>query len=174
MLAPSWRDANSGVTVKPKDRTSIFSFLSPISMDASDVSAYVQNAPQVAHLLSVALTNKTSYVRKELYTVVFNAPQSSAQRDHFVRDLYAILFQFIVETSNYRLEPSSKDPPSTQIIPLDQAGYQARGPARTTSISLTRAMPLISAYGQKGFDEFSVNFTDELLHSNFVHPVVYL
>ena len=133
------------------------------------------NAPRVAHLLSVALTNKTSYVRKELYTVVFNAPQSSAQRDHFVRDLYAILFQFIVETSNYRLEPSSKDPlPSTQIIPLDQAGYQARGPARTTSISLTRAMPLISAYGQKGFDEFSVNFTDELLHSNFVHPAVYL
>ena len=80
--------------------------------------------PQVAHLLSVALTSKTSYVRKELYTVIFNDQQSSAQRGHFDRGLYAILFQFIVETSNYRLAPSSKDPfPSTQIIPLDQAGY---------------------------------------------------
>ena len=106
---------------------------------------------------------------------VINAQQSSAQREHFVRDLYTILFQFIVETFDYRLEPSSKDPlPSTQIIPLDQGGYQARGPARTTSISLTRATPLISAYGQNGFDEFCINFTDELLQSNFVHPAVYL
>ena len=100
-----------------KHMTSIFSFLIAILQlrnadgDASDVLAYVSNAPQLAHLLSVALTNKTSYVRKELYTVIFNAQQSSAQRDDLVRDLYAILFQFIVETSNYRLEPSTKDLP---------------------------------------------------------------
>ena len=170
---------------KPKHMTSIFSLLVAILQlgnlqfadgDASDVSAYVSNAPvldQVARLLGVApdelsqvLTNKTSYVRKELYTVILNAQQSSAQRDHLVRDLYAILFQFIVETSNHRLAPNSKDPlPSTQIILLDQAGYQTRGPAGTTSISLTGATPLISAYGQNGFDEFCINFTDELLHS---------
>ena len=45
--------------------------------------------------LAETLTNKTSYVRKELYAAMMNAEQSAAQRDHFVRDLYAILFAFV-------------------------------------------------------------------------------
>lgn len=87
-----------------KHMTSIFSLLVAILQlgnlqftdgDASDVPAYVSNAPvldQVARLLGVApeelsqvLTNKTNYVRKELYTVILNAQQSLAQReDHLV------------------------------------------------------------------------------------------
>ncbi|KAL0950335.1 hypothetical protein HGRIS_010306 [Hohenbuehelia grisea] len=170
---------------KPKHMSSIFSLLVAILLlgnlqfhdgDAHDVSAFVFNAPvldQASRLLGVSpddlsqiLTNKTSYVRKELYTVLLNAEQSSRQRDQLVRDLYAILFAFVVETANHRLAPSSKDPPpATQIVIMDQAGYQARGPAGSGSMSFSGAMPLVSAYGQNGFDEFCINFSDELVHS---------
>ena len=149
------------------------------NFDASNVSAYVSNAPvfnQVARLLSVT-TKELSQVlssRQVTYarsSTLSSSQQSSAQRDLLVRDLSAILFQFIAETSNYRLEPSSKDPlPSTQVILLDQAGFPNCRPGGTTSISLTGATPLISAYGQNGSDEFCINFTDELLHSKFVPP----
>ncbi|THH29875.1 hypothetical protein EUX98_g4302 [Antrodiella citrinella] len=170
---------------KPKHMSSIFSLLVAILLlgniqfgegDARDVSAYVMNAPvleQVARLLGVpaeelgeTLTNKTSYVRKELYAVMMNAEQSAAQRDHFIRDIYAILFAFVVETANHRLAPSSQDPPPpTQITLLDQPGFQTRGPGGTTSMMLGGNAPLVSAYGQNGFDEFCINFSDELMHS---------
>jgi chitin synthase len=170
---------------KPKHMSSIFSLLVAIlhlgnlqfaEGDAHDVSAYVAN-PQVldqaARLLGVdpenlsqILTNKTSYVRKELYTVLLNAQQSSAQRDHFVRDLYAILFAFVVETANHRIAAPAKDPPpSTQIVMLDQPGFQARGPAGTGSVAFAGSSPLISAYGQNGFEEFCINFADEVINS---------
>ena len=49
---------------------------------------------QAARLLGVqsedlaqALTNRTSYVRKELYTVLLSPQQSALQRDQLVRDL---------------------------------------------------------------------------------------
>ncbi|KAJ3513631.1 hypothetical protein NLJ89_g2840 [Agrocybe chaxingu] len=170
---------------KPKHMTSIHSLLVAILLlgnlqfaegDAHDVSAYIVNGhilEQAARLLGVSpdelgqiLTNKTNYVRKELFTVLMNAEQSSKQRDNCVRDLYAILFAFVVETCNHRLSPSSKDaPPPTQIVFFDQPGYQTRGPSGTTSMSLSGHQPLISAYGQNGFDEFCINFADEMLHS---------
>ena len=103
---------------------SIFSFLINRMCPLYE-SAYVSNPPQVARVLSVALNDKTSYVRKELYTIIFNAQQSSAQRDHLARDLYAILIQFILETSNYRLEPSSRDPPPLpRSSPLTKQGIK--------------------------------------------------
>ncbi|KAF8642787.1 hypothetical protein AX16_009420 [Volvariella volvacea WC 439] len=170
---------------KPKHFNSIYSLLVAILLlgnlefrdgDAHDVSAYVFNTQvldQVARLLGVpvdelsqVLTNKTSYVRKELYTVLLNAEQSSLQRDHLVRDLYAILFAFVVETANHRLAPSAKDPPpTTQIVILDQPGFQTKGPSGTTSMAFASATPLITPYGQNGFDEFSINFSDELVQS---------
>jgi len=169
---------------KPKHMTSIFSLLVAILLlgnlqfadgDAHDVSAHVSNPhllDQVARLLGVSLdelgqifTNKTNYVRKELFTVLLNAEQSRRQRDQCVRDLYAILVAFVVETSNHRLAPAKEDPPSTQIILFDQPGFQTRGPAGTSSMSLTGTQPLISAYGQNGFDEFCINFADEMLQS---------
>ena len=131
---------------------------------------------QVARLLGVtsedlaqALTNKTSYVRKELYTVLLSPQQSMMQRDQLVRDLYAILFAFVVETANHKLAPNAADPPPpAQIVILDQAGFQSRSPSGTNSIALTSNAPLIAAYGQNGFQEFCINFADELVHSYVV------
>ena len=169
---------------KPKHMSSIFSLLVAILLlgnlqfangDAHDVSAHVSNPhvlDQAARLLGVSaeeldqtFTNKTNYVRKELFTVLLNAESSGKQRDQCVRDLYAILVAFVVETSNHRLAPAKEDPPSTQIILFDQPGFQTRGPAGTSSMSLSGTQPLISAYGQNGFDEFCINFADEMLQS---------
>ncbi|KAF8076925.1 glycosyltransferase family 2 protein [Lyophyllum atratum] len=170
---------------KQKHMASIFSILVAILLlgnlqfqngDAHDVSAYIHNTHVLDHVarllgttpddLSQVLTNKTSYVRKELYTVLLNAEQSSAQRDQCVRDLYSILFAFVVETANHRLAPSAKDPPPhSQIVTLDQPGFQTRGPAGTSSMSLTGTTPLVSVYGQNTIHEFCINFCDELLQS---------
>ena len=170
---------------KPKHITSIFSLLVAILLlsnlqfaegDARDVPAYVTNMPVLDHVsrllgvtsedLAQTLTNKTSYVRKELYTVLMNADQSSLQREHFARDLYAILFAFVVETANYRVSPNPQDPPPhSQIVLLDQPGFHSRGPSSTGSMMFTAGAPLVHAYGQNGFDEFCINFADELLHS---------
>ncbi|KAI6042199.1 glycosyltransferase family 2 protein [Pisolithus marmoratus] len=176
------RVAMRNLGFKPKSLSSIFSILSIILLlsniqfveaDARDVSASVANIPvleQVARLLGVppedlaqVLTNKSNYVRKELYTVLLNVEQSMAQRDQFMRDLYAILFAYIVETANHRICPGGREiPPATQIVVLDQPGYQTRGSAATGSMMLTGNAPLVSAFGQNGFDEFSINFTNEL------------
>ena len=170
---------------KVKHMTSIFSMVVAILLlgnlqfadgDAHDVSANISNPHVLDHAarllgvmsddLAQVLTNKTSYVRKELYTVLLNAEQSSKQRDRCVQDLYAILFAFVVETCNHRLAPNTKEPPCpAQIVLLDQPGFQTRGPAGTTSMSLSGNQPLISAYGQNGFEEFAINFADEMLHS---------
>ena len=134
---------------------------------------------QIARLLGVspedlaqAMTIKTSYVRKELYTVLLSPEQSAIQRDQLVRDLYAILFAFVVETANHKLAPAAADPPPpTQIVLLDQAGFQSRSPSGTNSLALTNNAPLLAAYGQNGFEEFCTNFADELLHSYVVRNI---
>ncbi|EPQ58854.1 chitin synthase [Gloeophyllum trabeum ATCC 11539] len=184
------RAAMKTLGFKPKHISSIFNLVVAILLlgnlqfgeaDARDVSAYVMNTQvleQAARLLGVSaddlgqtLTNKTNYVRKELYTVLLNAEQSAAQRDSFVRDLYAILFAYVVESANHRIAPSSQDPPpSTQIVLFDQPGHQSKGPTGTNSMAFTNA-PLISAYGHNGFDEFCINFADEVVHSYVVRNI---
>ena len=179
------RAAMKTLGFKSKHQSSIFSLLVAILLlsnlqfgegDARDVTAYVTTVPildQISRLLGVtseelaeSLTNKTSYVRKELYMVMLNAEQSALQRDQFMRDLYAILFAFVAETANHRLAPNSQDPPPpTQIVLLDQPGFQTRGPGGTTSMMLGGSAPLVSAYGQNAFDEFCINFSDEILRS---------
>ncbi|PFH50393.1 glycosyltransferase family 2 protein [Amanita thiersii Skay4041] len=180
------RGAMKTLGFKQKHTSAIFSLLVAILLlgnitfrdgDAHDVAAAVTNTPVLEHAarllgvtpedLSQTLTTKTKYVKKELFTVLLDAEQSAAQRDRAVRDLYAILFAFVVESANQRLAPSSKDPlPHTQIMMLDQPGFQTRGPSGTTSIALSGQAPLLhNAYGQNGFDEFCINFTDELLQS---------
>ncbi|KAF8627926.1 hypothetical protein AX17_006081 [Amanita inopinata Kibby_2008] len=180
------RGAMKTLGFKQKHTSAIFSLLIAILLlgnvtfrdgDAHDVAATVNDIPVLEHaarLLGVSpddlaqtLTTKTSYVKKELYTVLLNAEQSADQRDRAVRDLYAILFAFVVENVNQRLAPSSKDSaPHTQIMLFDQPGYQSRGASGTTSIALSGQTPLLhNAYGQNGFDEFCINFSDELLQS---------
>ena len=140
MAMDQLREDMKTLNFKPKDVTSILSFLVAILLlsnlqsaegDARDVPAYVTNMPVLDHIsnllgitsedLAQTLTNRTSYVRKELYTVLMNADQSSLQRDQFARDLYAILFAFVVETANHEVSPNPQDPPPhSQIALLDQ------------------------------------------------------
>ncbi|KAG1751279.1 glycosyltransferase family 2 protein [Suillus paluster] len=180
------RDALKTLGFKSKHVSSIFSVLAAILLlgnlefgeaDAQDVSAYILNVPvlqQAAKLLGVSpeelsdtLTYKTSYVRKELYTVLLNVQQSAAQRDQLVRDLYAILFAFVVETANFKLAPASLNPTcsATRIVLLDQAGHQTRAPLGSSGPT-----PLISAH-RNGFDDFCINFTDEIVQSHILHTV---
>ena len=170
---------------KPKHLSSIFTILVAILLlsniqfteaDAKDVSASVANPAvleHVAHLLGVApddlaqaLTNKTNYVRKEVYTVFLSVEQSAIQRDSLMRDLYAILFAYVVETANHKIAPANRDIlPITQMILFDSPGFQTRGPTGTGSMMFTGTAPLITAFGQNGFDEFCINFADELVQS---------
>ena len=170
---------------KPKHLSSIFTILVAILLlsniqfteaDAKDVSASVANPAvleHVAHLLGVApddlaqaLTNKTNYVRKEVYTVFLSVEQSAIQRDSLMRDLYAILFAYVVETANHKIAPANRDIlPTTQMILFDSPGFQTRGPTGTGSMMFTGTAPLITAFGQNGFDEFCINFADELVQS---------
>ncbi|CDO75020.1 Glycosyltransferase Family 2 protein [Trametes cinnabarina] len=170
---------------KPKNVSSIFGLLVAILLlgnlqfgeaDARDVSAYVSNRPvldQVARLLGVpaedlseVLTNKTSYVRKELYTVMMNAQQSAGQRDQLAKDLYAILFAYVTETANHKIAPSSQDPPPpTQIVLFDQPGFQTKGLPSSASVYFGGPTPLLGPQNQAGFEEFCINFSNELFHS---------
>ncbi|KAK2463731.1 hypothetical protein APHAL10511_004224 [Amanita phalloides] len=174
---------------KQKHTAAIFSLLVAILVlgnisfrdgDAHDSTAVVTNPlvlDHAARLLGIApddltqsLTTRSNYVKKELYTVLLDAQQSAAQRDRHVRDLYAILFAFVVENINQRLSPSAKDPPPhSQIMLLDQPGFQTRGPSGTSSVALSGQAPLLSnAYGHSGFDQFCINFCDELLQSHYL------
>ncbi|KAF8552197.1 glycosyltransferase family 2 protein [Imleria badia] len=179
------RDAFKSLGFKSKHVSSIFSVLAAILLlgniefgeaDAQDVSAYVVNMPvlqQAAKLLGVSseelaetLTYKTTYARKELFTVLLSAKQSAAQRDQLVQDLYAILFAFVVETANYKLAPLSQTPScsATQIVLLDQPGFQTRG------TPVVETAPLITAH-LSGFNEFCSNFTDEMVESHVLRSI---
>jgi chitin synthase len=178
------RAALRALGFKSKHTSAIFALLAAILVlgnvqftdgDYKDTSAWVANQlvlDQAARLLGVPgdelgtlLTNKTTYIRKELYTVLLDAAGARAQRDQFVRDLYAILFAFVVEHANHRIAPGAQDPPPlTQIVLVDQPGYQSRTPSGTGSMMLGAA-PLIAINGHNGFDEFCINFADELLAS---------
>lgn len=115
--------------------------------------------------LEDVLTNRTKWVSHDLASVFLDAEGAASQRDSLMRDLYAILFAFVVEMANKRLAPDSV---SLQIAQLDLPGWQSR--TLTAEVDprrqhLLTAAPLIQANGQNGFYEFSVNFSSEVLHS---------
>ena len=179
------RRAMKALGFKPKHLSSIFSLLVAIltlsnvqftEPDNKDVSAFIANPlvlEEVARLLGVALddlsetlTNKTNYVRKELYTVLLDAQGAAAQRDSLMRDLYAILFAFVVETANHKIAPNPQSPPPpTQIVFLDQPGFQTKGAPGSASVYIGGPAPLLSPHGQAGFDEFCINFANEMVQS---------
>jgi chitin synthase len=78
----------------------------------------------------------------------------------------SFIWFYIVESANDWLAPLSEDSSliHMQILLLEQAGFQTRGPTGAASIAFAGSTPFISAYGQNGFDEFCINFADELLH----------
>ncbi|KAL4073788.1 glycosyltransferase family 2 protein [Scleroderma citrinum] len=180
------REALKTLGFKSKQVSSIFSVVTAIlflgniefgEADAQDVSSHVVNVQvlqQAARLLGVsadelteALTCKTSYVRKELLTVLLNAKQSMAQRDQLIQGLYAILFSFIVETANYKLAPLAQTPScsATQIVLLDPAGSQTKSPSSPGTFS-----PLISTL-RNGFEDFCINFTQEVVEEHVLRSI---
>ncbi|KAG6335389.1 hypothetical protein ID866_3703 [Astraeus odoratus] len=180
------RDAFKILGFKSKHISSILSILAAIlflgniefaEADAQDVSANIVNVPVLQHAakllgvsadnLSESLTCRTSYVRKELLTVLLNAKQSASQRDQLVQGLYAILFAFIVETANYKLAPLAQTPScsATQIVFLDQAGFQTKLPSGPGASS-----PLISAL-RNGFEEFCINSMQEAVETHVLRSI---
>lgn len=121
-----------------------------------------------AEELEAVLTNRTKWVSHDLASVFLDAENASRQRDSLMRDLYAILFAFVVEMANKKLAPGAEMPPGLQITQIDLPGHQSRtqetevDPRRST---LLQQATLINASGNNGFDEFAYNFNAELLHS---------
>ncbi|KAF8934754.1 hypothetical protein BGZ58_005466, partial [Dissophora ornata] len=97
--------------------------------------------------LLLALTYKSKLIRRDLCTVVLNSQGSSAHRDSLARALYMALFGYLVEQINRTLCHSD---PANFVAILDQIGLsEASG---SSSIHLAN------------FEQFSVNFANELLH----------
>ncbi|KAF9017839.1 hypothetical protein BDZ89DRAFT_1044908 [Hymenopellis radicata] len=59
------------------------------------------------------------------------------------------------------------DGPMTRLpaVILDQPGFQSCGASGIQSTSLGGQAPLVAVYGQNAFDEFAINFTEDILHS---------
>lgn len=72
--------------------------------------------------LAQTLTNRSRWVRKELISEVLDVEAAQKQRDSLVRDLYAILFSFVVETANHKLSPESSAASAQRISILDVPG----------------------------------------------------
>ncbi|KAF7317673.1 Glycosyltransferase family 2 protein [Mycena kentingensis (nom. inval.)] len=132
----------SNISFIPADNNTEAATVAPAAIQAIQHAARLLGVP--ADDLEAALTNRTSYVRKELYTVLLNDEQAAVQRTTLTRDLYAILVSFILESANRRLEPA----PGTSVIALlDTPGFAS--PA--------------AALGPASFDAFASNFADELV-----------
>lgn len=168
------RVAMANLGFKAKHVQSIFSLLTTILLlgnltfvdhgahEVSYESATIENRAllgEIAHHLGVspedleqALTNQTQYVKKDLCSVFLNAAGAAAQRDSLVRNLYSILFAFVVETANRKFAPAEE--PELQIIQFDVPGFQSRSQGGA-----------VATHGQNGFDEFAINFSNEVVHS---------
>ncbi|PWN24363.1 hypothetical protein BDZ90DRAFT_122125 [Jaminaea rosea] len=98
-----------------------------------------------AHELGATLTNRSRWVRKELVSQVLTREAAQKQRDGLVRDLYAILFAFVVETANHRFSPASPAEAPQRIALLDMPGFQQQQGQTAT------------------FSDFSINVANECL-----------
>ncbi|KAJ3264305.1 hypothetical protein HDU77_008867 [Chytriomyces hyalinus] len=101
-----------------------------------------------ARNLEYALTYKTKRIRKELCTIYLNAADALKQRDALCMTLYSLIFEWIVEHLNARLDqssPSSNVPVSTFIGTVDLSGFQD--------------------YKHNTFEQLLYNFANEKLHA---------
>ncbi|KAG8786852.1 hypothetical protein FRC12_016164 [Ceratobasidium sp. 428] len=178
------RDALKTLAFKPKHISAIWSLLTAIltlgniqfvdhggtTKEAKADPAYVANPEvldQAAMLLGVssedlmiALTNKTNYVRRDIFMSVLTAADCAKQLEQLTMDLYAILFAYVVETANHRIAPreADGDPESAGLIAmLDTPGFQARQNQTGTLLATSLA--------ENGFDEFCANFQAECVNS---------
>lgn len=77
-------------------------------------------------------------------------------------DLYAILFAFVTELTNHETEPAAEQR-FTQVVLLDQRGFQTRAASSSAT--------LVQQHSQNGFDEFAIQFCDELVQPPVVARV---
>lgn len=129
--------------------------------------------------LEMGLTNETRYIRKEMCSSFLDAKGAERQRDTLVKDLYAILFAFVVESANRKLavdkenDEGEEGSQSTRITQLDLPGYQNRNQGLSApgvevgGRGVSYHQPLISTNGTNGVEEFAVNFANEVL-ANYV------
>ncbi|KAF7371090.1 Glycosyltransferase family 2 protein [Mycena sanguinolenta] len=137
--------ASTNITFIPTDNNTEAARVSPASAQSLALTARLLGVSPEE--LEVALTNRTAYVRKELYTVLLDEHGATAQRTGFSRDLYAILVLFLLESANRRLEPPANV--ATNVVALlDTPGFTA---------------PSLTATGPAGFDVFASNFADEVV-----------
>ncbi|KAJ7233069.1 glycosyltransferase family 2 protein [Mycena rebaudengoi] len=135
--------SSTNITFIPANSNDVAAEISPSAIQALQSTARLLGVP--VEEFEAALTNRTSYVRKELYTVLLDEHQATQQRTTLSRDLYAILVSFLIESANRRLEPPST---GTSVVGLlDTPGF-ASPPA---------------ALGPAAFDVFASNFADELV-----------
>ena len=180
------RAAMKQLGFKSRHMTSIFTLLSAIlhlgnltfndhnGHDATFESAHITNVATleiVADLLAVdidllhqSLTQKSRFIRKEVVTSFLNVQQASAQRDALMRDLYATLFAFIIETANHKVAPPSikgtggKEKPSTLIVQLDTPGYQSTAGSSINGPTGAQGVP-------SRHEEFCTNFVAEMVQN---------
>ncbi|KAF9093636.1 hypothetical protein BGX23_003081 [Mortierella sp. AD031] len=113
--------------------------------DVLDFIADILGVP--SDKLMTTLTYKSKLIRRDLCTVVLNSQGAVVHRDSLARALYTALFGYLVEQINKTLCHAD---PANFVAILDQAGLiEATG---TSSIHLAN------------FEQFSVNFANELLH----------
>ncbi|KAL9934758.1 hypothetical protein V8E36_006533 [Tilletia maclaganii] len=179
---------------KQKHIASIFSLLSAILLlgniefadpgaraDLDSEAAHVSNRAALedaAELLGVdidtleqALTTRTRFVRKELVCTYLKADAAAGQRDNLVRDLYATLFAFVVETANHKIAPVTDDAFPLHIVQLDLPGYQSRS-ASSLLAPGSPAAALASQAGPNTYEEFASNVQAELLQNWLVRRVL--
>lgn len=106
------------------------------------------------------LMTRSGYVKKEVVSTYLDAKGAARQRDRLVGGLYTLLFAYIVETGNHKLNPeyaAGGGPVPTQVVLVDLPGFTTRANALGGLLS--------AASGGNGFTEFVTNFQDELLQS---------
>lgn len=88
---------------------------------------YVSNTEVLDHaaqLLGIPTeTQPGPDVHKDLYTSLLDNEQGTAQCNHLVRNLYVILFTFVVETANYKIARGSGGAP----LPRRSSSLTSRG-----------------------------------------------
>ncbi|KAJ3298077.1 hypothetical protein HK104_011190 [Borealophlyctis nickersoniae] len=94
-----------------------------------------------AHNLEYALTYKTKLVRTELCTVFLKADAAAAERDELAKTLYSLVFDWLVEHINTRLD---KEDCENFIGLVDLSGFQNSPP--------------------NSFEQFLHNYANERLH----------
>lgn len=127
--------------------------------------------------LERALTNETRWIRRELVSSFLDSQAARKQTDTLMKDLYAILFAFVVETANRKLAPPAFEDEveaverDTRIVLFDLPGYQNKQVSPTSDARNTYAQPLVNTTGTNNVDEFAVNFANEMLHSYMTRRV---